>query len=188
MQEVNDYLAGALKQARKEKGLSLDKAATATGVSKAMLGQIERRESSPTLAVLWKIASGLNMTMSSLLGPGLQEDNSVRRNASELREQPTTDRMLVATLFPFDAKLGFEMFELSLLPGYERYSDPHESGVIEHVIVTEGSVEIFADNQWHLLTKGEALRFAADKPHGYRNLRDTPGVFHNLIHYPDRER
>ncbi|MGL5668730.1 MAG: XRE family transcriptional regulator, partial [Shewanella sp.] len=31
--------------------------------------------------------------------------------------------------------------------------------------------------------QGEAVRFAADKPHGYRNLSDQPVVFHDLIHY-----
>ncbi len=46
--------------------------------------------------------------------------------------------MLVATLFPFNPTLGFEMFELTLLPGYERYSEPHEPGVTEHVVVIEG--------------------------------------------------
>ncbi len=184
MQEVNTYLAGALKQARKEKDLSLDKAAKATGVSKAMLGQIERGESSPTLATLWKIASGLNLSMSGLLGPALNGPPTVFRNADALREQPTQDRMLVATLFPFNPALGFEMFELTLLPGYERYSDPHEPGVIEHVIVTAGDVEIYADGQWQALSKGDAIRFAADTPHGYRNMSTAPGVFHNLIHYP----
>lgn len=186
MQEISAYLAKALKQARKDQGLSLDKAAAATGVSKAMLGQIERQESSPTLATLWKIASGLHVSMSSLQGPALNPEENRPRNAAELREQPTQDRVLVASLFPFDPALGFEMFELTLLPEYERYAEPHEPGVIEHVIVIEGSIEIFTDNQWHLLSKGDALRFAADKPHGYRNLQDCSGVFHNLIHYPKR--
>ncbi|WP_271272027.1 helix-turn-helix domain-containing protein [Aliamphritea hakodatensis] len=186
MQEVNTYLSGALKKARKDRNLSLDKAAKATGVSKAMLGQIERGESSPTLATLWKIASGLNLSMSGLLGPALSGPPTVFRNADALREQPTQDRMLVATLFPFNPALGFEMFELTLLPGYERYSEPHEPGVTEHVVVIEGEVEIFADDQWQKLAKGDAIRFAADRPHGYRNLSNASGVFHNLIHYPPR--
>ncbi|MEZ8384857.1 helix-turn-helix domain-containing protein, partial [Vibrio splendidus] len=43
-----------LKRLRQEKGWSLDKTAKETGVSKAMLGQIERGESSPTVAKLWQ--------------------------------------------------------------------------------------------------------------------------------------
>ena len=59
-------ISARLKQLRGDMGLSLDKAATLTGVSKAMLGQIERQESSPTIATLWQIATGLNASFSSL--------------------------------------------------------------------------------------------------------------------------
>ena len=52
-QEPSQYLPGALRAQRTARGWSLDKAAEETGVSKAMLGQIERGESSPTLATLW---------------------------------------------------------------------------------------------------------------------------------------
>ena len=62
MQEINLYLATTLKMLRQEKGWSLDKAARETGVSKAMLGQIERGESSPTIATMWKIAKGLQQS------------------------------------------------------------------------------------------------------------------------------
>ena len=58
MQEMNQHLAQRLKGLRSELGWSLDVAARETGVSKAMLGQIERGESSPTVATLWKIATG----------------------------------------------------------------------------------------------------------------------------------
>ena len=37
---------------------------------------------------------------------------------------------------------------------------------------------------WRSLDQGEAVRFAADRPHGYRNLGVAPAIFHNLIHYP----
>ncbi|MEH6823752.1 MAG: helix-turn-helix transcriptional regulator, partial [Motiliproteus sp.] len=69
MQELDQYLAKALKALRKEKGWSLDRTAKETGVSKAMLGQIERGESSPTIATLWKIAGGFNTQISTFLNP-----------------------------------------------------------------------------------------------------------------------
>lgn len=57
-------IANQLKSAQKQR-LSLDATAQLTGVSKAMLGQIERGESSPTIATLWKIASGLEASFSA---------------------------------------------------------------------------------------------------------------------------
>ena len=65
--DVNVHLAKNLKYARAQKGWSLDTCAKNTGVSKAMLGQIEREESSPTISKLWQIASGFELPLSYFL-------------------------------------------------------------------------------------------------------------------------
>ncbi|WP_370205990.1 helix-turn-helix domain-containing protein, partial [Pararhodobacter marinus] len=54
-----DLVGANLRRARGAAGLSLAQVSALTGVSKAMLGQIERGESSPTLATLWKLCKGL---------------------------------------------------------------------------------------------------------------------------------
>ena len=56
MSMLLQHIAGQLKKLRTEKGWSLDQTAKETGISKAMLGQIEREESNPTIQTLWKIA------------------------------------------------------------------------------------------------------------------------------------
>lgn len=179
------YLAASLRARRKALGWSLDRAAAATGVSKAMLGQIERGESSPTVATLWKIAGGLGVSLSSLIeAPPPADAAPLLRRADMLRTRPAGEGMLVATLFPFDPRVGFELFELTLLPGYERLSEPHEAGVSEYVLVVRGRMAVRVEGEWVALGEGEALRFAADRAHGYRNAGSEPAVFHNLIHYP----
>jgi transcriptional regulator with XRE-family HTH domain len=184
MQEPNSYLAQVLKALRKQCGWSLDQAAQHTGVSKAMLGQIERGESSPTLATLWKIAGGFHVSMSHFLAPAQPADGTLMRSADAVRQQPASDRMLIAPLFPYDPRFGFELLELTLLPGYVRESDAHEPGVIEHVTVIRGMMDLLIGGEWKALGEGKAVRFPADRPHGYRNLGTEPAVFHNLIHYP----
>lgn len=184
MQERNQYLAKTLKALRKTKKWSLDRTAKETGVSKAMLGQIERGESSPTIATLWKITGGFHTQISTFLNSAPVEiKDTVLRSAASLRQKPASDDLLVASLFPFEQNVGFEMLELTLLPGYERFSEPHESGVTEHVVVLSGEMELLVNNEWILLTPGSCVRFAADKPHGYRNRGSASAVFHNIIHY-----
>ena len=56
-----------LRKIRNDLGLSLDETSKLTGVSKTMLGQIERGESSPTISTLWKISSGLKISFTSIL-------------------------------------------------------------------------------------------------------------------------
>ncbi|MEW7863966.1 helix-turn-helix domain-containing protein [Aeromonas diversa] len=177
-------IAARLRELRQTLGWSLDRTASETGVSKAMLGQIERGESSPTVATLWKIATGFKVSFSSFLDVPAPDPTTLFRSADALRSQPGEAGMLVAPLFPFDPSLGFELFEMTLLPGYERESEPHERGVSEHVLVIEGEMEVLIEGGWHRLRRGEAVRFAADALHGYRNQGEAPVRFHNLIRYP----
>ena len=65
---TEDIIGANLRKIRNAAGLSLSKAADLTGVSKAMLGQIERGESSPTIATLWKIAKGFHLPLTALIG------------------------------------------------------------------------------------------------------------------------
>lgn len=179
-----DTLGSRLRELRASMGWSLDRAARETGVSKAMLGQIERGESSPTVATLWKIAGGFRCSLTRFLVAQAAPADLLFRNAGEVRTRPASDAMLVAPLFPFDPRFGFEWLELTLLPGYERMSEPHAPGVTEHVTVLRGTMELLLEGRWHALGEGDAVRFAADRPHGYRNTGAEPATCHNLIHYP----
>jgi XRE family transcriptional regulator, regulator of sulfur utilization len=181
MKKLNKRISTTLKSLRKEKGWSLDKAAEKTGVSKAMLGQIEREESSPTIATLWKIASGFEASFSSFI-----EDIHVKQShrSGPVRQlHPGDDKIRVMPLFPFDAETSFELFVIELLPGCEHLSPPHQSGVIEHVVVTQGEIEVLAEGKWQRLKTHEGLKFKADQPHGYRNNTKKPAIIHDIIHY-----
>ena len=72
--------------------------------------------------------------------------------------------------------------EVSLLNFHEQQSDPHATGVIEHVHVLNGALLVYFDNAWHELQAGQSLRFFADQPHTYK-ARSEYTVFHNIICY-----
>ncbi|WED43097.1 helix-turn-helix domain-containing protein [Legionella cardiaca] len=184
MKKMADHLAKTLKALRQQRGWSLDKTAQETGVSKAMLGQIERQESSPTVAVLWKIATGFRVSFSSFLAESTQDSQELIYRSIQENLKPTDEKIRIKALFPFDEQFHFEMFVIELLPGCEQLSTSHESGVIEHVIVISGDMEVLIDKAWHSLRCGEGLRFNASQPHGYRNRGANSALFHNIIHYP----
>lgn len=89
-------------------------------------------------------------------------------------------------MFPFDPQLNFELFVIELEPGCEHLSPPHKQGVIEHVVVIEGDMDILVDGTWRTLSNGDGIRFNANQPHGYRNLTSKVTTFHDIIHYPTR--
>lgn len=185
VKDITKKIALTLKALRHAKGWSLDKAAAQTGVSKAMLGQIEREESSPTISTLWKIASGFGTSFSSFIEveEGDLKEPITRGGATQIFH-PTDEKIRVLPLFPYDNHYHFEIFTIELLPGCEHLSPPHQSGVIEHVIVVQGKIEVLVDQVWQPLKKREGLRFMASQPHGYRNLSGKIACFYDIIHYP----
>lgn len=180
MIDILNHIASTLKTLRTERGWSLDKAAQETGVSKAMLGQIERAESSPTIGILWKIASGFTVPFSIFIADE-QKDYSIGQTKTI---HPSEDKIKVFPLFTYDEKTKCEIFLIELLPGCEHISSPHKQGVIEHILVVDGTLEVFLNNSWKTLKKGEGLRFGADQLHGYRNLSKKNSIIHDIIHYP----
>lgn len=186
VKNIYKHIATTLKELRQKKGWSLDKAAVATGVSKAMLGQIEREESSPTIATLWKIATGFEASFSSFIenidSKGTNE--AVYRAGQVQTIHPDDKKIRVLPLFPFEPQLNFELFIIELLPGCEHLSPPHKDGVIEHVVVVQGSMEVLIGKEWQKLSNGAGIRFNANQTHGYRNLTSKTAIFHDIIHYP----
>ena len=175
MENLARFLSTTLKQLRQQRGWSLSRLAEATGVSKAMLGQIERNESSPTVATLWKIATGLNVPFSAFITPEADRQAIF---------DPQQQAMVVKPLFPWDETLKFDHFSITLAPGALSESTPHEAGVIEHVVVVSGELEMKLDGTWQTISADSGVRFAGDKPHAYRNSSDRTVHFHSLIHYP----
>ncbi|WP_136246981.1 helix-turn-helix domain-containing protein [Halomonas borealis] len=189
MQDISQHIVERLRALRRAEGWSLDRTAQATGVSKAMLGQIERGESSPTVATLWKIASGFRVPFSSLFEPTLVEGGEAATVAS--RQVVTGGAgggdaagMTALPLFAFDPALGFELLVVTLAAGASSASAPHAPGVVEHLVVVEGELEVAVDGAWRRLAVGEGLRFAADRPHAYRNPGAGAARFHDVVHYP----
>lgn len=184
VKDIANQISSTLRMLRQERGWSLDKAAQETGVSKAMLGQIERGESSPTIATLWKIAKGFQTSFSAFIEEIDSDfEGPIHRTGKAQLLHPTDQKIRVMPLFPFDSELKFEIFVIELLPGCEHLSPAHEKGVIEHVVVAEGETEVLVNGIWHPLKKAEGLRFHANQPHGYRNSTTKIAIIHDMIHY-----
>ncbi|MCJ8349122.1 XRE family transcriptional regulator [Moritella sp.] len=187
---IHTSLGSRLKTARSNKGWSLDKTSQHTGVSKAMLGQIERGESSPTVVRLWSIANGFELPLSYFLTDLAQTQPNTPENVSINKLHNSEDDIHIVTLFPYDAVTKLEVFQITLDPQREHISAPHNAGVVEHIIAVDGAMEYFlaltADGiaqQWHALKQGQSIKFNADQPHGYRNMTEKPVTIHNIISY-----
>lgn len=183
MEDLNLIIGNKLKDIRIKRDLSLNDVSILTNVSKAMLGQIERGQSSPTVSTLWKIANGLKVSFSVFVDEN-KEDLKVisQEDISPIIED--NNKMKLYPIFPFDAKEGFEIFTIELSPGCNHVSPSHNDGVKEYIIVTEGEIEIEIANEIFILKKDQSIRFMANKNHIYRNISSDKAIFQNIILYP----
>jgi XRE family transcriptional regulator, regulator of sulfur utilization len=175
-----DGAVGArVKSLREAMDLSLRDLAERSGVSAPMLSQVERGDTSPTLAVAQKIASGLDLTLSQLLR--LDESGHVvvvkRRDRRTRRKRGHA----VAELTPPLPGQRADVSEHTLAPGAATGAadDPpmHEPGSRETTVVLDGALELFIDGQRHELGEGDSVTFDADLPHHFENNESAEARF-----------
>ena len=181
--DVNATLAANLAHYRSARGLSLAKLADASGVSRAMLNQIERGQSVPTIGVLWKIATALDVPFAALLEQPQEETTTVLRGQRSWTLRSQDGAFESRALFPLSGPRQTEFYELRLAPGVREVADAHAPGTFENIAVNAGCVEIDVDGALHRLDAGDAIHFRADVPHAYHNPGDVLTVAYLVMTY-----
>ncbi len=183
--DLAPVVGGNLRRLRTRRGLSLERLAQISGVSRAMLGQIELGQSAPTINVLWKIARALEVTFSALISARTQSGALVLR-AAEAKILTSKDRTFTSrALFPFDEPRRVEFYELRLAAGSVEEADAHPPGTSENLVVTAGSLEIDVAGNTHRLEPGDSILFEADTPHAYRNPGRVETVMYLVMTYAE---
>jgi len=184
--DLTPIVGANLRRLRVKRGLSLERMAKASGVSRAMLGQIELGHSTPTINVVWKIARALDVSFATLI-----TEHAATSTAIVLR-----DRAKVLTshdgsftsraLFPFDEPRNVEFYELSLAANSVEEADAHPVGTTENLVVTAGDLELTVGKTRHQISTGDAIFFEADVPHAYRNPGNTILTMYLVMSYANR--
>lgn len=184
--QMTSAVAANLRRLRSEHHLSLDELASRSGVSRTMLHQVENLKSTPTIALLWRIATGLGVPFSALIEEESKAGLTVlKREQAKLlfnADQSFSSR----ALFPFDGtKRQSEFYELRIKPGGLEQAEAHAQGTQEHlVLVSGGEVAIEIGGQTAVLRPHDAVVFAADAPHSYRNRSaDQEALLYLLMVY-----
>jgi len=184
MENIQKNIGSNLRNIRKSRGYSLDSTAEITGVSKAMLGQIERGESNPTVTTLWKIAYGLKIPFSSLM---YEEPSDILlvdlKSITPIVECNGNYR--VYPIFPFDPRKKFEIYTVEIEPGCQHTSDKHIEGVEEHLtVMTEGILDMQIGEHKIQIHPGNSIRFLANTVHTYKNSTENLIKFQLVMYYP----
>ncbi|MCB5174829.1 helix-turn-helix domain-containing protein [Microvirga lenta] len=178
--DINAHLAARLRSLRAERGLTLDGLAECTGVSRSMISLIERGQSSPTAAVLDKLAAGLGVTLASLFSGGEGADPSplARRADQRTWRDPATGYMrrnLSAPGYPSP----IELVEVVLPAGARVTYDtgPRSVGIGQQVWMIDGDIELTVGDATHRLATGDCLSMHIDQLIVFHNPADRPARY-----------
>jgi transcriptional regulator with XRE-family HTH domain len=180
--ELARRVAENLRHKRKQRGMSLDDLAKASGVSRAALSQVETCKTNPTVGLLWKIAVGLGVPFADLLGQPKTGVNILRRGDSQVLRS-LDGKLESRPLTPAGASALVEIYELRLAARATHSSEPHAPGTHEFVVVLSGALKLHVDGELIELMAGDSVSFPADRAHAYENPGASEARYHNVILY-----
>lgn len=180
MTQLDKNIACNLKRIRKSKNMSLDMLAERTGVSKSMLGQIERGESNPTVSTIGKIVEGLKVPFEQLIYdrkeimvmPSPEEAPVFKAKEGQYR---------IYVMLPYDAGRNFEIYQGEVDREAVMESESHGEQTWEYLTVLSGEIELQLEEQSFHVKTGSSLYFASDRRHVYRNVGEDKAVLNMVV-------
>lgn len=180
MASINEIVGLNIKKIREERGLSLEKLSNLADVSKSMLGQIERGESSPSVTVLWKIANGLKISFEVLTSEAKQEIVKIKKHKAKKYDN---DNFRLYPILTYSHERDFELYRAEIESQGRYISNPHPKGTVEYVTVYKGGITIIIEDKEYYIDRGETLQFDADVEHQYLNDSLIQSEFSIMVKY-----
>ena len=157
-----------LARLRAERQLSLDALARASGVSRAMLAQIESARSVPSIKVLCKVAAALKVSVAAFLRQHAVNGFEHLPADCTARVVTSNGRYWTRALHPDAAPSTAEFHELRIAPLHTEPGSPRAPGTTVNLVVSVGTLEVTVHDRRQLLATGDAIVFDADQPHSLR--------------------
>ncbi|MBM1689215.1 helix-turn-helix domain-containing protein [Sulfitobacter geojensis] len=177
---ILSLLPTRLKDARRAKGLSLDAVAKLSGVSRSMVSQIERGESSPTISTLWNLTKALQVDFAGLLEDDLESRIEVLRSGNVPAIEKLGAGYSIRILSPPEEAGRHEVYDLRFQENGVLDSLPHATGAREHLTVINGHLTVTSGDAVEQLAEGDTARYAADVAH--RITADGPARAFLVVH------
>ncbi len=175
-QVLSGQLGKTIQRLRKAYNLSLSELAEQSGVAKSIISQIERNETNPTLATIWRLSQALDVSIERVLATGDEEPFIEKSSRADTPILVSDDgRMRLAIIGWIKTVEWLQWYDLSADPGGVLDSDAHQRGSVECLSVTEGEFEVDVAGAIQRARAGETLRYRCDRPHTVRCVSDMTG-------------
>lgn len=181
---LGKMIAQNLKQLRTERNLSLGDLAKASGISKAMLSDIEKGNSNPTINTIWKIANGLKVSYTKLID-SVDREATVVRKPTSVMQLGESQAYRVYCYYKTSPVRNFEFFYVELDAQSSNYTIGHSEKAQEYIYVIKGELILQTELENFVLQEGDSLVFDSFISHTYKNRQDFMISFIVINFYPN---
>lgn len=167
MADLAQNLADNIRRLRESRGLSQQRMAALSEMPRPTWASLESGAANPTLAVLARVATALQVSIEELIGAPRTAVRLYRaREIKRRKRQGATLRALLP-----EAIAGLDISLMRLEPGGRMTGVPHTAGTREYLTCERGQIELTASGERWALCAGDVLVFRGDQRHAYRNLK-----------------
>lgn len=172
-----ENLARNIRQLRDVRGMTQSRLSVASTVPRPTIATLESGAANPTLSVLLKVSSALQVTVEELIAaPRASARHYPAGSLPEKRRGGVIVRQLLPDPIP---SLGLERM---FLPAGGRLTGiPHTPGTREYLTCESGQVKLVASGESFRLEPGDVVVFRGDQKHSYHNPGRGPAVAYSVI-------
>ena len=172
-------LSNRLVEYRKSNNMTIKEFSELSGISTALLSQLERGVGNPSLSVLNAISETMNTSLSSLFEEPVILENLVRRSDGlSTIVYPCRDNLEFQLLTTRTATLNINLVRIVFHAHSETSYQPLGKNISDDVIhIEKGSLTVQTDDgKSILLKKGDTLRIPPDLRYKFKNIS-----VHNVV-------
>ena len=172
---LSGQLGKTVQRLRKAYNLSLSELAEQSGVAKSIISQIERNETNPTLATIWRLSQALDVSIERVLSAGDEEPFIEKTTRGDTPVLFSDDGKVRLAIFGWIKTVDWlQWYDVHAEPGGILESDAHQRGSIECLSVITGEFEVEVAGVLQRARAGETLRYRCDRAHVVRNVGAEP--------------
>lgn len=181
--DLSKIIAFNLKRLRQERNLSLGQLAKESGISKAMLSDIEKGTSNPTINTIWKIANGLKVPYTKLID-SVEKETTILRKSETFMQKDESEAYRVYCYYKTSPVRNFEFFYVELDAKSKNNSIGHSDTAQEYIYIIKGELVLHTQKEDYTLNEGDSLVFDSALAHTYINKQQTLLKFIVVNYYP----
>ena len=173
-------LATHLRHVRHQRSLTQGQLAKLCGIPRSTVANLEAGRSNPTLAVLAKLASALQLTLEELLSAPRVGCQLVPAGSLPVKTRGRDGAVKIHKLLPHPIP-GMEIDRFELAPAGRTVGVPHRPGTQEYLCCERGTIRLHVAGEPFELRKGDVAAFPGDQAHSYHNPGSSIAVGYSVV-------